>query len=357
MRSDGHTIRFAPWWEITVLDSHPAVAVMVLTYNGRAFVEACLRSVLASSYPSFRVVAIDNGSTDGTPDMIRSKFPSVDVIRLSQNLGFSAGYNRAIALVPEEFVILLNQDAEVASRDWIEELVRVIQSDPECAVATCKIVFKDNPRILNSLGGMAYWWTGTVDIGFGERDTDDLPADFEPFSGTGGAMLVRRRPFSEVGGFDEAFFMYCEDFDLGWRLRLRGYRSLLAPKAKVSHEFSASLGRMSPTKVYWVHRNYLRSMLKNYQASSLARGLPQFLMFTAAKSLGLAMRQRSGELFWAPWRAVAWNIRLLRDTLTQRAEIQASRKVRDAAILKRMGPRGFEPIASIRRRLRISSQQ
>jgi len=335
----------------------PPIAVMILTYNGLPFVEACLKSVLSSSYPSFRVVVIDNGSRDGTPDFIQTKFPSVETIRMPRNLGFSAAYNRVIREVPEEFVILLNQDAEVANRGWIEELVGAVQSDPKCAVVTCKLVFRDNPKILNSLGGMAYWWTGTVDIGFGNPDTDDLPNGFEPFSGSGGAMLLRKQPFLDLNGFDEAFFMYCEDFDLGWRLRLLGYRSLLAPKAKVVHEFSASMGRLNPTKVYWVHRNYLRAMLKNYQAFSLARGLPQFLLFTAAKSLGLAVRERRGALFWAPWRAVAWNVWQLRDTLAQRAEVQSSRKVPDSAILARMGPQGFEPLASLRHRLRISSPQ
>lgn len=338
-------------------ESHSNVAVLVLTHNGRDFVESCLRSVLASSYPNFRVVAIDNASTDGTPEFIRSKFPSVQVIKMPSNLGFSAAYNRAIASVPEEYALLLNQDTEVAAQGWIEELVRVIQSDPRCAVATCKILFRNDPRILNSLGGMAYWWTGTVDIGFGEVDTNDLAADFEPFSGSGGAMLVRRSLFLDVGGFDEAFFMYCEDFDLCWRLRLLGYRSSLAPKAKVFHHFSASLGRLSPRKVYWVHRNFLRAMLKNYQLSSLTRGLPQFLLFTAAKSVGLGLRKWNAELFWAPWRAVAWNILALRDTFMQRGRVQSSRRVGDSTILKRMGPRGFEPVASIRRRLQISSHE
>jgi len=334
----------------------PPVAVIVLSYNGVQYIEACLMSVLSSSYPSLRVIVADNASVDGTPELIRSKFPLVEVIRMPTNLGFSAAYNRIIAKVPEEFVVLLNQDAEVASRTWIEELVDAVQSDPKCAVAACKLVFRDDPKILNSLGGMAYWWTGTVDIGFGDPDTDNFPEGFEPFSGSGGAMLLRRQPFLEVHGFDEAFFMYCEDFDLGWRLRLLGYKSLLAPRAKVVHEFSASIGRMNPTRVYWVHRNYLRAMLKNYQPSSLARGLPQFLLFTVAKSLGLAVRERSAALFWAPWRAVAWNVWRLRETLGRRAEVQSARKVPDSEILERMGPRGFEPLSSLRHRLRIISQ-
>jgi len=336
--------------------NEPRVVIIVLTYNGRPFIEACLGSVLSSRYPEYRVVVADNASQDGTADFVRSRFPSVEVVSFDRNLGFSAGYNRAISLVREEYVLLLNQDAEVASPDWIQELVRTIQSDPNCAVAACKILFKDNPRILNSLGGMAYWWTGTVDIGFGIPDSEDLPPDFEPFSGSGGAMLARRRAFEEAGGFDESLFMYCEDFDLCWRLRLLGYRTRLASKAKVYHTFSASLGRLNPTKVYWVHRNYLRGMLKNFELSSLLRGLPQFMLFTAAKSVGLGLAGRDGALFWAPWRAIGWNVLVLRDTLNLRRGIQASRRVGDSVILRVMGPRGFEPAASLRRRLDISSQ-
>ena len=329
--------------------------MVVLTYNGRDFIEACLRSVLESTYPALRVYVVDNASTDGTTDLVRSRFPSVGVTVMERNVGFSSAYNRAIRSLPEEFIILLNQDTEVLTPDWIEELMRCVQSNPRCSVATCKIVFRDSPGILNSLGGMAYWWTGTVDIGFGEPDADEVPMEVEPFSGSGGAMLVRKAHFSEVGGFDERFFMYGEDFDLGWRLRLRGYRSLLAAKAKVAHVFSASLGRTSPTKVYWVHRNYLRAMLKNYEVRSLARGIPQFVLFTILKSVGLGIRERSSRLFWAPWRAIGWNLLELQDTLHLRAEVQASRSVADSEILRVMGPRGFEPLSSIRRRLRMSA--
>jgi len=112
---------------------------------------------------------------------------------------------------------------------------------------------------------------------------------------------------------------------------------------------------LNPTKVYWVHRNYLRGMLKNFELSSLFRGLPQFLLFTAAKSVGLGLAGIDGALFWAPWRAIGWNILVLRDTLKLRRGIQASRRVGDSVILQVMGPKGFEPAASLRRRFRISS--
>lgn len=332
------------------------MAVLILTYNGRDLIDACLRTVLASTYAAFRAIVVDNGSEDGTAEAVRARFPGVEVVRMPSNLGFAAAYNRAIRAIPEGLAVLLNQDTEIANPRWIDELVERAQESPDAAVVTCKLLFRDAPNTVNSLGGMAYWWTGTVDAGFGEADRDGEPADFEPFSGTGGAMLVRRDLFLEAGGFDEAFFMYCEDFDLGWRLRLLGHRTLLAPRARVLHDFSAGLGRLGARKVYLVHRNYLRAMLKNYEPLSLARGLPQFLLFTVMKSVGLGIVGSDPELFWAPWKAVGWNAVVLRDTLARRREVQRGRRVRDRDLLPRMGPRGFEPLASLRRRLAVSSR-
>lgn len=334
--------------------SPPPVAVIILTFEGRDLIECCLESVLRSTYPNLRVVVVDNGSRDGTPDLVAERFPTVDLIRLPENRGFSTAYNEAVARAGEPFLVLLNQDTEVATPDWIERLVEVATSEGDCAVVAAKILFRDAPHKVNSLGVMAYWWTTPVDIGFGENDPDSLPEGFEPFAGSGGAMLIRRDRFLEVGGFDEAFFMYCEDIDLGWRLRLRGNRTLLAEDARVLHDFSPGLGRLSPRKVYLVHRNYLRAMLKNYEAVSLLRGLPQFLLFTALKSIGLGVRLRSLRLVWAPWRAVGWNLLVLRDTWARRRRIQRARQVPDRVILAQMGDRGFEPLVSLRRRLKIA---
>lgn len=332
----------------------PAVGVVVLTYEGRELVERCLESVLRSTYPSFRVVVVDNGSQDGTPEFVARQFPSVQLVRYHENLGFSSAYNEAIREANEPYVVLLNQDAEVATPDWIERLVEVAEAWQDCAVVACKILFREAPHRVNSLGAMAYWWTTAVDIGLGEEDRGRSPEGFEPFSGSGGAMLVRRDLFLRVGGFDETFFMYCEDFDLSWRLRLAGYRVLIAPEAVVLHDFSAGLGRLSPKKVYLVHRNFTRAMLKNYGKVSLLRGLPQQLLYTAVKASGLLLARGGGALFWAPWRALAWNARVLRDTLHHRREIQRLRTIDDQAILRAMGPSGFEPLRSMRRRLSVA---
>ncbi len=331
------------------------MAVVVLTYNGRSLIETCLRSVRASSYPRFRVVVVDNASTDGTADLVRSTFPEVALMRNETNLGFAAAYNRAIRDLTDDFVVLLNQDTEVANPRWIDELVARAQSGGDVASVACRLLFRSDPSLVNSLGGMAYWWTGTVDLAYGEADGAAGRQDPEPFAASGGAMLVRREAFLAAGGFDETFFMYCEDFDLGWRLRLLGYRALLASEARVLHDVSPGLGRMGPAKVYLVHRNFLRAMLKNYAAPSLVRGLPQYLVFTALKSVGLGVGSRSRALFWAPWRALGWNAVVLRDTMGERRKIQAARRIPDREILRRMGPSGFEPYASLRRRLALSA--
>lgn len=332
-------------------ETRPSIVVIILTFDGRDFLEDCLESVLTSTYPAFRVIVIDNASTDDSLEFLTSRYPDIEILRFSSNVGFSTAYNMAIAQVSEQYVVIMNHDTEVVFPGWIDEMMDIMETNTDCAVVACKIAFRDSPDVLNSLGGMAYWWTGAVDLGFGEPASGDTPEELEPFCGSGAAMLVRRDYFMHVGGFDESFFMYVEDLDLGWRLRLQGLRTLLAPRAKILHEFSPGLGRISPRKIYLVHRNYLRSMLKNFSLISLIRGLPQFGLFTVLKSAALGIRFLSPSLLLSPWKAIAWNISVLSDTLRRRSLVQKARKVSDAIILSQMGPSGFEPFRSMRRRL------
>jgi hypothetical protein len=140
--------------------------------------------------------------------------------------------------------VLLNNDTEVLSPDWVQSLVKVAASDAKVAAVGCKMVSMGQPDRLDSVGGMGIpFWRGFVDIGREERDEGQYDtADFDPFSFCGGAALLRKAVFEEVGGFDREFFMYLEDVDLSWRLRLFGYRIGFAPDVVVAHAFSGIAG-------------------------------------------------------------------------------------------------------------------
>ncbi len=276
---------------------------------------------------------------------------------MGANLGFAAAYNRGIRAVPEEYVILLNADTEVTQPGWVEALMAVAEGGSRIAAVACKMVFARNPRRLNSVGGLVYWWSGSVDAGFGEIDRGQYDADFVPFSCSGGAMLVRRETYLAIGGLDAATFVYLEDVDLCWRLRLRGYEIAFAPNAVVKHEFSVTLGPISPRKIYFTHRNFLRVMLRNYSLATLVWALPAYAMWTGVKVAGGLLLERSIAVALAPILAVSWNVVMLRDTLRTRREIQSTRHVSDKEIRCAMSDRGFEPLRSLQRRRAMAHGQ
>lgn len=324
----------------------PSVAVLVLNYNGLKWLDRCFSSLMETSYPHLELCLVDNASSDGSVTFVKDRFPSVRIIRFERNHGFADGYNRAVRSVDTDYVVLLNNDTQVVNPGWITDIVNAIHSRRDVAAAACKMLLIEKPELLSSVGGRGYWWTRCLDIGFGVKD--DLQYDtppIEPFSFCGGGAVVRRSLFLDLGGFDRRFFAYGEDFDLSWRLRLKGYRIVYVPSAVILHHFSGSFGGQQTMKNYLSPRNFLRSMIKNYSLSSLVRGLPNFFVFTfLTRFLGYLFVLRKPNLAWAVVKGVGWNVVNLPDTIRERRSIQATRTVSDRDIRKAMGPSGHESL-------------
>jgi len=288
----------------------------------------------------------DNGSTDGSVDYVRRSFPSVKIMLNEENLGFAEAYNRAIKEINSEYVVLLNNDTKVLNPKWVQHLIDKAASDPDIAAVACKMFSLEDRSRLDSVGGMGIpFWRGFVDIGRDEPDQGQYDQEsFEPFAFCGGAALIRRKTFLDLGGFDEEFFLYMEDADLSWRLRLLGYRVGFAPDAKVAHYFSGSTKTrdIDAQKLYFCHRNFLRAILKNC-GSSLRWALRNYLLFTLMMAAGFSILEPRKAV--AAARAVLWNLLRLKDTWTWRLRIQASREASEAEVLKSMYPniRRYQP--------------
>lgn len=283
---------------------------------------------------------VDNGSTDGSVEYVRKNFPWVKVILNKENLGFAEGYNRAIGRVTAEYIVLLNTDTEVLSRNWIKHLVDVAFSDHRIAAVACKMVSMEDNSRLESVGGMGIpFWRGFVDIGLKEFDQGQYDHEnFEPFAFCGGAALIKRSIFRNLGGFDEKFFLYMEDADLSWRFRLFGYRVAFAPKAKVAHYFSGSFQskEIDVRKLYYCHRNLLRAILKNC-GPSLGWALTNYFLFTLIIAAGFSILEPEKTI--GVVKAILWNLVNFRDTYVRRLNIQASRKGDEIEVLNKMYPR------------------
>ncbi len=247
----------------------PKVSVIVPTFRGREHLEECLRSVLAQSLAPSEVILVDNGSTDGSADLVRELFGGgVRVISLPENRGYAGGCNAGIAAAGGEYIALINDDLKLDSR-WLEESVSVLKARPDCAMAAGKILSYRRPDEIDNVGHLAYPDGTFRGRGRLEKDRGQFDREEEVLSASGCAMVLRARALREAGGFDEDFFSYGDDADLGLRLRWLGWKAVYTPRAVVYHKYSATAGAYSPLKAFLVERNRIWITLKSFPPGAL----------------------------------------------------------------------------------------
>lgn len=238
------------------------VTVIIVNWNGGHLLAQCLHDLLRQSVQPARILVMDNGSSDGSAEQAAQQ-PGVTVRLLGQNLGFAGGNNRAFSECSTEYIALLNPDA-FPEPDWLEKLIAAAQANPEVVAFSSRQMVHGADGIVDGLGDV-YHFSGLVwRNGYGRMLSESNDVSRALFSPCAGAALYRRDALVEVGGFDEDFFCYVEDVDIGFRLRLAGHRSMYVPDAVVHHVGSASTGgRHSDFSVYHGHRNLVWAFVKN----------------------------------------------------------------------------------------------
>lgn len=253
------------------------VSVIILNWNGVAHLRHYLPSVVKYTPVEMgRVIVADNGSSDESLRVLTEEFPTVRQIVLPQNYGFAEGYNRAIAQVEEEYVVLLNSDVEV-TEGWLEPIIQYMDKHPEVAAAQPKVL-ADKRRThfehAGAAGGyidrLCYPYCRGRVLSHVEEDRGQYDTVADIFWATGACMVVRRKVYEQVGGLDGRFFAHMEEIDLCWRLGARGYRIVCIPEAKVYHLGGGSLQYESPRKTYLNFRNNMLMVYKNMPAPRLA---------------------------------------------------------------------------------------
>ena len=297
-----------------------------MTWNGRQHLEACLRAAESQEGVSAETVVVDNGSTDGTADFVRQRFPRVRLVVLDRNRGFAGGNNAGVREAHGALVALLNNDT-VADRGWLRALRDGLDVDRGFALATSRIVYMHDAAIIDSAGDGLTRWGGAFKRHHGALAAT-APASGEVFGVCGAACLLPKAVFDELGGFDEDFFASHEDVDLSYRARLRGYRCRYVAEAVVRHHGSATLGRRSRSSVFYGQRNLEWMYFKDTPGALLARTLPGHLLYDMAAGAHFA---RHGLLM--PFlRAKAAALAGLPGLLRKRAHVQRTRRVGAAAI-------------------------
>ena len=274
-----------------------SVGVVVVNWNRKQLLQACLDSLTRQSHADFEVVVVDNGSTDGSPALVEEMaktFPvSLRLIANASNLGFCAANNQGIFSMGTELVALLNNDAE-AEPGWLEALERVIRCEMDVGMAASKILVWEDPTRIDKCGHLIYPDGQNRGRGAGQTEHGQFDRIEEVLWPDGCAAMYRRAMLEDIGGFDEDFFAYADDAELGLRARWAGWRCLYAPDAVVRHHRGATLGLGSARRLTLIERNRILLAMKLFPWSLLwANGA--FLLARIGAGMWAAVRGR-GEM-------------------------------------------------------------
>lgn len=295
--------------------STPSVAIVILNWNGKKFLEEFLPSVLQSTYSNYSVVIADNGSADDSIDFLQKEYPRLRLILLKENHGFAKGYNLALRQVEADYYILLNSDVKVVP-GWIEPLVALAEGNPQIAACQPKILSYTHPEYFEYAGACGGWLDhygypfarGRV-FDLCESDEGQYDNAAPIFWASGAAMFVRANVFHEAGGFDDFFFAHQEEIDLCWRMQLMGYGIYSCPQSVVYHVGGGTLPRGNSLKTYLNFRNNHIMLYKNLSGIGKFFIIPFRMMLdsvSAFKSLfsgdgGYFVAVFSGHLSFIKW--------------------------------------------------------
>ena len=263
----------------------PRITVIIPNYNGIKYIAGCLDALKAQNYKDFDIIVVDNASEDNSADLVERDYPNVQLVRLSQNFGFSRAVNEGLLRTRDrKYVILLNADTK-ADPDFVGELHKAIEKDERIFSVASKMIQMYRPDRYDGAGdlycclGWAYSKGKDMRLGRYEKECN-------VFSACAGAAIYRRALFEQIGYFDEFHFAYLEDVDIGYRARIMGYVNRYTPSAVVHHAGSGTTGsRYNPFKVRIAARNSWYVIYKNMPALQIVINLPFFIIGFGIKAL------------------------------------------------------------------------
>lgn len=276
--------------------SPPFISVVIVNFNAANYLQAAIDSLGAQTFRDFELILFDNASTDGSADSADlTGLPSFRLVRSAENLGFAAGNNRAAELARGKWLVLLNPDA-VAAPDWLEQLMRAAKDHPGCASFASVQYRLGAPDILDGAGDN-YLIFGMPWRGGSGRAASELPGDGWCFSACGASAMYSADVFRDLGGFDERFFCYCEDVDLGFRLQLAGYDCRFVSKAAIHHASGGISGQASEFTLFHGSRNRIWTYAKNMPSAAFWLTLPIHLTLTIYLLLRNSFTPRFSPMF------------------------------------------------------------
>jgi GT2 family glycosyltransferase len=312
--------------------SEPKVSIVIpnrdgaTPRNGLTYLEMVMRTLAEQSFRDFEVIVVDNGSSDDSVGYLRESWPDVRTVELGENRGFSAAVNAGIAAGRGPYVALLNTDIEL-SPDWLELLVGEFERDPRLGFATGKVMRYDDRDVIEQAGHDFFVCGRFEPRGLDERDEGQYDERRATPIVTAAAAVYGREALDQAGGFDEDYFLYCEDGDVCLRMLLLGYSGLYVPEPKAFHVRGGTVGAAaSDLPRFFLVRNALITLLKDLPASVLLRSLPKIALyhwgqFSAARKEGYARRVLQAYTSF---------LRMIPATLRKRRAVQSGRSISPA---------------------------
>ena len=237
------------------MNPRPLLSVIIPNWNGKHFLTECIDSLKEQTFRDFEIILVDNGSTDGSAEFAGERYREfIRVLRNKENLGFAGGNNVGIQAARGEYIVLLNNDTW-ADPHWLEELVKATQFDPPIGMWASKIYSYYKRNQIEAVGELIYWDGLSRARGQYEQDRGQYNAMEEIFFPPGCGAMYRKSLFDGIGLFDEDFFAYADDSEIGIRARLACWKCLYVPAAIVYHKNSGTAGQYSPLKAFYVERN------------------------------------------------------------------------------------------------------
>lgn len=293
----------------------PSVAIVILNWNGRSFLEKFLPFVLSSTYKNLRVIVADNASSDDSVYYLQSAYPQVKIIQNATNEGFAGGYNTALKQVESDYYVLLNSDVEVTA-GWVEPVINLMEQDKTIGACQPKLLSWHHKNQFEYAGASGGWMDS---LGYPfmrgrvfdvcEEDQGQYNDAAPCFWASGAALFVRATLYHELGGLDRFFFAHQEEIDFCWRLQLAGYKVFVQPASEVYHVGGGTLPKGNSRKTFLNFRNNLIMLTKNLPVAALWWKLPMRLGLDAVSAWRGLMSGDGGyflAVFKAHWHYAGW---------------------------------------------------
>jgi GT2 family glycosyltransferase len=312
--------------------SPPTVSIVIPSRDGATprdglvYLDMVLETLAEQRFRDFDVTVVDNGSSDGSVEYLRRGWPEVRVVALPANAGFPTAINRGVEASRGRYVALLNNDVEL-SPDWLELLVAELDRDRGVGFVTGKIMRYDDRDVIEQAGHDFFVCGRFEPVGLDQPDTGQYEERRPTAIVTAAAALYRREALERAGGFDEDYFLYCEDGDACLRMLLAGYTGLYVPEPKAFHVRGGTVGGQSELPRFYLVRNALITLLKDLPASTLLRSLPRIARYQWGQLVAARRQGVAGIVL----RAYASFLRALPSTLRKRRAVQRARRVEPGA--------------------------